>query len=338
MSKKLIAIAAAAALALSGLVATTSASALPVVTNATGAAYVSAEGGSGAGTSADPIVFTVPTSGTVTTTSASTTEVLRMSISSTLKSRPVTVTATAGIKLLDEAGNATNKYIATSGKDSLTLTTTSAGALTFAAFPTTTSTGVITVSITDSSTPAITDVTQVFVKGAAGPAYAIKSVTAPTSVAPEGKGTFVAVLVDAWGNVVETGELAVTVVGGGTGTALVDESSTAGTANKMVWSATTKRHAGILTAGKTAGQIAVSAQLAGEATTAQVTAFGTPVRTYFTVLTTASIAAQVATLTAQVTTLTAQVAALTADYNKLANRFNKLQAAKKAPKKKVALK
>jgi len=308
------------------------------VTDATGAAYVSAEGGTGAGTSADPIVFTVPTSGTVTTTSATTTEVLRMSISSTLKSRPVTVTATAGIKLLDEAGNATNKYIATSGKDSLTLTTTSAGALTFAAFPTTTSTGVITVSITDSSTPAVTDVTQVFVKGAAGPAYAIKSVTAPTSVAPEGKGTFVAVLVDAWGNVVETGELAVTVVGGGTGTAIVDESTTAGVANKMVWSATSKRHAGILTAGKTAGQIAVSAQLAGEATTAQVTAFGTPVRTYFTVLTTASVAAQVTALTAQVATLTASVAALTADYNKLAKKWNKRYALKKAPKKKVALK
>jgi hypothetical protein len=248
----------------------------------------------------------------------------------------VTITATAGIKLLDEAGNATNKYIATSGKDSLTLTTTSSGALTFVAYPTTTSTGVITVSITDASTPAITDVTQVFVKGTAGPAYAIKSVTAPTSVAPEGKGTFVAVLVDAFGNVVEANnELAVTVVGGGTGTEFKDESAAS---NKITWSTTTKRHAGVLTAGATAGQIAVSAQLAGTATADQIAAFGTPVRTYFTVITTASIAAQVATLTAQVATLTASVTALTADYNKLANRFNKLQAAKKAPKKKVALK
>jgi hypothetical protein len=339
MSKKLIAIAAAAALALTGLVATTPASALPVVNNATGAAFVSAEGAtSGAGTSADPFLDAVPTSGTVTSTSATTTEVLRMSISSTLKSRPVTVTATAGIKLLDEAGNATNKYTATSGKDTLTLTTTSAGAATFVAYATTTSTGVITVSITDSSTPPVTDVTQVYVKGVAGSAYAIKSVTAPTSVAPEGKGTFVAVLVDAWGNVVETGELAVTVVGGGTGTALVDESSTAGTANKMVWSATTKRHAGILTAGKTAGQIAVSAQLAGDATTDQVAAFGTPVRTYFTVLTTASVAAQVTALTAQVATLTASVTKLTADYNALAAKWNKRVASKTAPKKKVATK
>jgi hypothetical protein len=252
-----------------------------------------------------------------------------------LKSRPVTITATAGIKLLDEAGNATNKYTATSGKDSLTLTTTSAGAATFVAYATTTTTGVITVSITDASTPPVTDVTQVFVKGVAGAAYAIKSMTAPTAVAPEAKGTFVAVLVDAWGNVVETGELAVTAVGGGTGTVFDDES---GVDNKITWSATSKRHAGVLTAGKTAGQIAISAQLAGDATTAQIAAFGTPVRTYFTVLTTASIAAQVATLTAQVTTLTAQVAALTADYNKLVKRWNKRFDLGKAPKKKVATK
>jgi len=253
-----------------------------------------------------------------------------MSISSTLKSRPVTVTATAGIKLLDEAGNATNKYTAKSGKDSLTLTTTSAGAATFVAYATTTSTGVITVSITDSSTPAVTDVTQVFVKGVAGDAYAIKSLTTPTSVAPEGKGTFVAVLVDAWGNVVETGELAVTVVGGGTST-FKNESAVS---DKISWSATSKRHAGVLTAGATAGQIAVQASLAGTATDDQIAAFGTPVRNNFSIITTASVAAQVTALTAQVATLTASVTALTADYNSVAKKYNKL--VKKS--KRVALK
>jgi hypothetical protein len=327
MSKKLIAIAASAALALTGLVATNSASALPVVTNATGAAYVSAESGtSGAGTSADPILHNVPVSGTVTSTSVQTSEVLRMSISSTLKSRPVTITATAGIKLLDEAGNATNKYIATSGKDSLTLTTTSAGAATFVAYATTTSTGVITVSIPDSSTPPVTDVTQVFVKGVAGPAYAIKSVTPPTSVQPEGKGTFVAVLVDAWGNTVESQDLDVTVVGGGTST-FADE---AANADKISWSTTTKRHAGVLTAGKVAGTIAIQAALAGTATDDQVKAFGTPVRTYFTTLATASLAGQVTALTAQVAALTAQLAesrpkatsVTKKRFNKLARKWN----------------
>jgi hypothetical protein len=246
----------------------------------------------------------------------------------------MTITATAGIKLLDEAGNATNKYTAKSGKDSLTLTTTSSGTASWVAYATTTSTGVITISITDSSTPPVTDVTQVFVKGVAGAAYAIKSLTTPTSVAPEGKGTFVAVLVDAWGNTVETGELAVTVVGGGSST-FASESADSG---KITWSATSKRHAGVLTAGKTAGQIAIQASLAGTATADQIAAFGTPVRNNFSIITTASIEAQVATLTAQVATLTASVTALTADYNALAKRWNALRAAKKAPKKAVATK
>jgi hypothetical protein len=267
-----------------------------------------------------------------------------MSISSSLKSRPVTITATAGIKLLDEAGNATNKYIASSGKDSLTLTTTSSGTASWVAYATTTSTGVITVSITDSSTPPVTDVTQVFVKGVAGDAYGIKSVTAPTSVAPEGKGTFVAVLVDAWGNTVETGELAVTAVGGGS-TTFADESAQS---NKITWSTTSKRHAGVLTAGKTAGQIAIQASLAGTATDDQIKAFGTPVRTNFTIITTASVAAQVTALEAQITALKAQITALTdqlaasrpvADsvtkkkYNTLARKWNAAN-----PGAKVALK
>jgi hypothetical protein len=103
-----------------------------------------------------------------------------------------------------------------------------------------------------------------------------------------------------------------------------------------------------LTAGATAGQIAVSGTLAGTPTTAQITAFGTPVRSYFTIITTASQAAQLATLTTQVTELQAKVTALTdqlaasrpvADsvtkkkYNTLARKWNAAN-----PGAKVALK
>jgi hypothetical protein len=344
MSKKLIAVAAAAALALTGLVATTSASALPVVKDeAAGQSYLSvtaAANRGGSGTSADPFTFPVPNAGTVATTS----EALTFTVSSTLKSRPVTVTTTAGIKVLDELGNSTNKYIASSGKDSLTLTTTSSGTLTFVAFPTTTSTGTVTVSITDASTPPVVDTTQVYIKGTAGAAYAIKSVTAPTSVAPEGKGTFVAVLVDAFGNpAIAAGDtLSVTVVGGGT-SSFASEATNAdgktGTNAKVSYSATSKRTAGVLTAGKVAGQIAVAMSLdTAAATDAQIAAFGTPVASYFTVITTAALSGQITTLTAQVATLTASVTALTADYNKLAARWNKKVANKTTLKKKVALK
>jgi hypothetical protein len=330
MSKKLIAVAAAAALALSGLVATTSASALPIVGGAQeGASYLhvtTTATRTGEGTAGDPYVQPIPVSGLVATTA----EAMTFTVSSTLKSRPVTVTATSGIKLLDELGNATNKYIASSGKDSLTLTTTSSGTLTFVAFPTSTSTGIVTVSITDASTPALVDTTQVYIKGTAGAAYAIKSVTAPTSVQPEGKGTFVAVLVDAFGNpAIASGDtLTVTVVGGGASSF----ASEAGTDKKAAYSATTLRTAGVLTAGLIAGQIAVAMSLdTAAATVAQVAAFGTPVTTYFTVLTTASLSGQVATLQAQVTALSANLAALQIikdrkvsklKYNRLARKWN----------------
>jgi hypothetical protein len=316
MSKKLIAIASAAALGLSALVGIAPANALPVVTADAGTSFLKVTGVSsgGAGTSASAFVDRVPEAGTVTSA-----DILTFTVSSTLKRTAASVTATSGIKLLDAPGDATNKYTSASGSASLSLTTTDTGSLLFYGFATTTTMGVVTLTIG-------TDITQVYITGEAGAAYAIKSVTPPTSVAPEAKGTFVAVLTDAFGNTVITGELAVTAVGGGTGTAFADELAAS---NKITYSSTTKRHAGILTAGKTAGQIAVSAQLAGEATDAQIAAFGTPVRTYFTVITTASVTAQVAALTKQVTDLQAQLAALTAStvtkakYNKLVRKWNR---------------
>jgi hypothetical protein len=300
MSKKLIAVATAAALALAGLAGIAPATALPLAS--TGSSYLDVAGEtSGDGTSVAPYVEAVPDTGTVLSA-----DLLTFTVSSTSKRKAATVTSTSGIKLLDAPGDSTNKYTAASGSSSLSLTTTDAGTLVFYGFPTTTTTGIVTLTIDG-------DVTQAYIKGSAGAAYAISSVTAPTSVAPDGKGTFVAVLVDAFGNTVTTGSLTVSVVGGGTST-FADE---AGNANAIAYSSTSKRHAGVLTAGATAGSIAVQATLAGTATDAQIAAFGTPVRLYFTTLATAS-------LTAQITTLTASVASLKADYNALATKYNKL--------------
>jgi hypothetical protein len=314
MSKKLIAVATAAALALSALAGIAPATALPLASSGTSFLDVTNET-SGTGTAADPYLEAVPEAGTVASAS-----ILTFTVSSTSKRKAASVTSTSGIKLLDAPGDSTNKYTSASGSASLSLTTTDTGSLVFYGFPTSTTTGIVTLTIDG-------DVTQAYIKGVAGAAYAIKSVTAPTSVTPEGKGTFVAVLVDAFGNTVTTGELAVTVVGGGSST-FADE---AAVANKITYSTTSERHAGVLTAGATAGTIAIQATLAGTATDAQKTAFGTPVRNYFTTITTASLADQI-------TALTAQVTALKADYNKLAARWNKLVASKKAPKKAVATK
>ena len=104
------------------------------------------------------------------------------------------------------------------------------------------------------------------------------------------------------------------------------------------YSATSKRWEGTVTAGATAGQLAVSLVIAGlTATTAQKAAFGEPNSTYFGIINVAA-AATAAQLQAQVTALTAQLTALTSEYNKLAKRFNNLVTLKKAPTKKVALK
>jgi hypothetical protein len=330
MSKKLIAIAAAGALALSGLVATTSASALPVTGGAlSGESYLNVTSTvtrAGSGTASDPYTFAVPSAGTVAAAS-----IVTFQVSSSSKRTAATVSSTSGIKLLDAPGDATNKYTSASGSASLSLTTTDSGTLVFYGFPTSTTTGLVTLTIG-------TDVTQVYIKGVAGPAYNIATVTPPASLEPEGKGTYVVTVTDAFGNAVTAGSLSVTRVGGGSGGSFISW-ATSGENDKIVYSATAKRWQGIITAGDVAGQIAVGLQIDGlTATDDQKTAFGAPKNTFFSIITTSSSADLVISLRAQVATLTATVAALTADYNKLATRWNTRYDLKKAPKHKVVLK
>jgi hypothetical protein len=323
MSKKLIAVAAAAALGLSALVAVP-ASALSVVVGAVGdtaAITVSntLDRASGTGTQADPVEIVVPDAGTVGSA-----DILTLRVSSTLNRTAITASVTNGIKLLDAPGDATNKYTSASGTTALAAaqTTDASGDYTFYAFPTSTTAGVITVTVG-------TDVTQIYVKGTAGAAYDITSVTIPV-IDPKATGTVVATVTDAFGNLLAStaaGTMTLTRVGG-----------TGGVEGEIVYSATSKRYELEITAPDAAGQVAYAAVVTDlTATTAQVTAFGAP-QTFFGLVTVTSTADLVKTLQASVTTLTAQVATLTAAYNKLANRWNKLRAAKKAPKKKVALK
>jgi len=329
MSKKLIAIASAAALGLSALVGIAPATALPVVTADTGTSFLKVTGITGAttgaggiGTAASAFVHRVADSGTVAA------NLITFNVSHTAKRTAATVTTTSGIKLLDAPADADNKYTTLSGKDSLSLTTTDSGTLVFYGFTTSTATGIVTLTIG-------ADITQVYIKGTAGDAYAIASVTPPTTVAPEGKGTYVVSVVDAFGNAVEDGTLTSAAIGGGEGTAIVSEETTAGEPNEVVYSGTTKRWAAILTAGKSAGQIAVSITLGGTATDDQVAAFGTPVRTYFHIVSTSSLAAQITELTKQVAALQAKVDRKVTKkrYNTLARKWNRA-----FPSQKVTLK
>jgi hypothetical protein len=317
MSKKIIAVASAAALALSALVGVAPANAAMVIGEATQPVAANSllitgtVGRTGTGTLADPFKVNVPQSGL-----ASSATTVKFAISTTA-ARAVTVSATSGIRLL-AAVSATTKVVLT-GADSLTVTANASGAAEFFAYPTSTTRGVIT--ITNDG-----DITQVYMTGNVGSAYDIGTVTLP-SLEVSKEGVIVAAVTDAFGNVVDTDDeqsLTVTRVGTGATVAAVD----------VAYSATSKRWEGKVTAGATAGQLAVGLTISGLTATAdQKAAFGDPNNTYFGIIT-VSAAADVTTLKAEIATLKATVATLTADYNTLAKRWNK----GKKKSKRVALK
>jgi hypothetical protein len=317
MSKKLIAVASAAALALTALVGVAPSTAMPFGTGSqTGNSVTVSDTGSriadGSGTISDPYLVKVADNGLAT--SATT---VRFDISSDVKSRAFTVTSTAGIKLLDAVADATNKYTAASGAASLSLTTNATGKAEFVAFPTTTTKGVITITLDG-------DITQIYMTGLEGQAYDIGTVTLP-SLEVSKPGAVVVVVTDAFGNPIVTGSPTITTTLVGTGSPAVTTA--------VAYSTTTKRFEGVITAGATAGSLAVGMSLATSEDANRKAAFGDPSTTYFGVISVGAVA-DVATLKAEIATLKTAVATLTADYNKLAKRWNK----GKKKSKRVALK
>jgi hypothetical protein len=316
MSKKLIAVASAAALALTALVGVAPATAFPFgASGVTGNSITLTATGTltktGAGSNSDPYKANVPADGTVALD-----DLIKVVVSADVTSRAITVSTTSGIKLLDAVGDATNKYTAASGSASWTSTLDAAGQATFYAFPTTTTKGIITVTVDG-------DVTQIYLTGNAGPAYDIKSVTLP-SLEAEGTDVIIAEVTDAFGNAVTAGSLTVSRVGTGTSSG----------ATHVEYSATTKRWEGSITAGAVAGSLAVGLTITGLTATAdQKAAFGDPVNTSFGVIA-VTAKGDVKALKAEIVTLKAAVATLTADYNALAKKWNK----GKKKSKRVALK
>jgi hypothetical protein len=330
MSKKLIAVAAAAALALTGLVGIAPATAAMVTSGTTlpGAEdsllVTSTVTRGGTGTLADPYTVAVPSSGLAT--AATTLEF----VISTTAARAMTVKATSGIRLL--AAVAADTAVVLTGADSLTVTADSNGDAEFYAYPTSTTAGVVT--ITNDG-----DITQIYVEGTVGPAYDIGAVTLP-ALEPEEEGVIVAVVTDAFGNVVDSDDnqsLTVTRVGTGS------PSST-----DVQYSDTTERWEGTITAGATAGQLAVSLVIAGfTATDEQEAAFGAPNNTFFGIInvaaakTAAAWEADIKVLNDRIAVLTTQLAAsrpiatsvTKKRYNTLARKWNAAN-----PGAKVALK
>ena len=325
MSKKLIAIAAAGALALAGLVGVAPASALsaPVVTindlssvsgNVAAAAQFSATAAVNGANTAN-----VLTHGATTASADRTTVKFTIAISETI-SRSVTVTTAGGVKMLSTLSG--------TDKDSAGITTltqsdsTATPDIVFYAWTKSTTAGTVTV-VGNGIT------TVYYVKGTAGPAYNIVSPVFPTNVTSAATTTSAErvsfQLTDVFGNTLTSvtdgtaaGQVRINALGAATNTA------DAGMA--VSYNTTRKAFEGYVNA---ATATTVAMNIALNATDLSDNGWPAPVATAFATSSSVSLATQVTNLTAQVKNLQDQLAALTAStvtkakYNKLVRKWNR---------------
>jgi hypothetical protein len=333
MSKKLIAVAAAAALALTGLVV------MPTVATATpgtagvGAFAIAVDGAAtnhvsrDGSTAAKSVQINVPSSdvlryeaSSLAVGSNSKVSAVKISVQTPGATDTVTVSTTGGAEAITATQYAATAPASTTatGVTALTLTAVD-GDISFYAYTTSTAVSTVVVSAAGSSQT-------VHISGLSTFGYKM-AFTAPATAAIGGEFSITGTVKDMFGNDLTTalvvGDFTVTGLGGSP----VPTHDTA----KFDYSATTKVYEIVIDNRTTAGAGAVSVVLAAPVTANSVTAFGTrAVNQFFTV--------NAVDLATQVTALTAQVAALTADYNALAAKWNARVASKKAPKKAVATK
>ena len=305
MSKKLIAVAAAAALALTGLVATPA--------NATSITNVTINSGSGstvatashANSDAAVAANTFAVARNVVFNSSDTNNATRTAVRMevlTAAAGAVTVDATGGVRLATTIETSGVALKVDAGTQTLTgATATGALTYTFYAWNTSTTAGSVVIK-TAASTLTF------YVKGVAGEAYNIVNPTWPSSLyvgQSDGKVTYG--LTDAYGNNVSaTGQ---------------QPTGFGATFANATYSSTTKLHTSAISS-ITGDNVAIN--LAITPTDLSANGFAKPVKSAFKLVSAGDLADQVTTLTAQVTALTASVTALTADYNGLATKYNKL--------------
>jgi len=335
MSKKLIAAASAAALALAGLIA------MPTVATAVGPFDVvttqadTLSRSSANGSTGDlELTILVPsqdvlrldTSADYATSTTGT--LLRLKVVTPTGAAAITATAAGGgAKLVTQAQVTAGSLTTASGAATISITSDSAGDATFYAYTTSTSDSTITVSSAGASEI-------VYLKGISTKAnsYKLNFTASPLDTAPGGKVTFTGTITDMFGNLmknVAAGDLATTGLGGNLGA--ITEGDFAQNATTSVISFTAANRD---TTGAAAISIAMETTLAAAGAPTKITAFGNPVGTQFFNVNAVDLSAQVTALTAQVAALTATVNGLTAEYNALAKKFNK----KVNKSKRVALK
>ena len=309
MSKKLIAVASAAALALTALVGVAPASATTTIS-----------GGDKSGlTAALATSINVPFDNEVESADG---EIVTFTVSSAAN-RSVSADATGGIKLLTELTDADQKAVkSTDGLTKLAIGTGVSTSVTFYAFTTSTATGTVVVNDGVGNTQTF------YIKGIAGPAYNV-SVVAPTSIPTTGTGAAMQIKVtDVFGNALASlggAGLDVKTLGAGSS---VHITATAGTAITAPFTTTanyndTKKVFEVNLRSTTGGGAAVTVVLSkavGAPTVGpdEVSGLAKPVSTFFVSINTADLAAQVAALQAQVASMVTKKR-----YNTLARKWNR---------------
>jgi hypothetical protein len=328
MSKKIIAVASAIALALTGLVATSSNATVGpfnvVTLQADTRSLVAADGSTGdlemqvLVPSQDVLRFdenNATTTGTL----------LRLKVVTPLGGAAIAVSASSGAKLVTQAQLTAGSLTTASGTSTLSITSDSAGDVTFYAYTTSTADSTITVSSAGASEI-------VYLKGvsASTNSYKLNFTASPVDTAPSGDISFTGTITDMFGNLMKSivaTDIVTTGLGGNLTTITEADFAQNATTSVITFDAVNRD-----TIGAAAISIVMHTSIAPAAgAPTKITAFGSPIGTQF-------FTVNAIDLSAQVTALTAQVAALIADYNALATRWNKKVDSKRRVFNKVPLK
>jgi hypothetical protein len=303
MSKKLIAVASAAALAITAFVGAP-AFAAP--------AAAITDSASGAGTSSSPYVTSVVSANTV----VANTNALTYTVSGLATGDVVRVSTTGAWKILESVTGLSsaqpNVKVASLGSNAWTDTVDSDDDVVLVLFTTDTVAATAVLNVTRTG---LSSSSTLHIKGAvvANSAYDISDVQgAPATLAEGATATVTFVAKDTLGNIIENSSNIV----GDTGTSL----------GAVTWNSSTKRYETVMTSTSSTEFL-----YSLDATVTTVVGYAAAKDNFKGVVNNAGVSAQI-------TALTAQVTALTADYNALAKKWNKRVASGTAPKKKAALK
>jgi hypothetical protein len=326
MSKKLIAVAAAAALALTALVAVpanaTTITDVKINTDRTVAAGGTTTVSHSGTTSVSAVTYAATRTWDFQATGTTTRTAIRFDVT-TSAATTVTISSTGGVKVSADVNDAAGVPLkVTDGSQSISVTTTASNLVaTFYALNTSTTAGKVNIATPGS-------LSSYNVKGVAGTPYNLTDVKFPTSITSgeaEADGAVISFQVtDVYGNKLDTANLSEVT------TAALGASISAET-----YSTVRKQYEAVVFGTATAN-VAMSVSLSVSDLSAN--GFAKPIKYVYSSVSGGDLATQVTNLTAQVATLNATVAALTTDYNALAAKWNKRVASKTAPKKKVATK